>query len=510
MRPHVAPRISPDGGGAVRLLTNLARPRSVRGRLVATYTVIAVMLAVGGMAVFTILLRAGVTASLDTTLEARTAPVVSAVAVAGPVRLPVIPGPGSTSVDGTDGAPTRTGNATFDAFTAVYRPDGRTADLQPSEVRTSSLPAATVEAARHGVLRISTQVGDERLRVVLIPVHRPDGNWVVAAGVNTGPATAASDEAIGQLEVAVPFLILLAALSAWFLSGAALRPVEAMRADAANLGERDPASRLTVPATADELAKLASTFNGLLDRLHQSLARQRDLIADAGHELRTPLAVLRTELELADGPGRTREDLVDSVSHARGEVERLSALADNLLFLARADSATPIVQLRPLDLADSAAEAVRGHRARAETLQVRLEVAASSPVMARADGPALRRALDNLIANALAATPMGGTVRVEAVRSDAGAAVSVTDTGPGFPEDFLPRAFERFRRPDAARTSAVGGAGLGLAIVSEIAKAHHGRVTVANRPEGGASVIMTLPALTMPGARSGGTVGVTA
>ena len=470
----------------------VAQPRSVRGRLVATYTLIAVLLAAAGMIVFAVLLHRGVTASLDTTLESRTAPVVAALAAPGPVRLPIIAGtlPPSSRA-GETGSSVSSGDVTIDAFTAVYRPDGRVADLQPLGLPTAPLSKATVDAARFGVRRGTVSFGDERLRVMLIPVHRAGSTWVVAAGVNLSPATEGSNEAIHQLELAVPFLILLAALGAWILSGAALRPVEAMRVEADNLGERDPASRLTVPTT-DELAKLATTFNALLDRLHRSLARQRDLIADAGHELRTPLAVLRTELDLADGPGRTRDDLVDSVAHAQREVERLSTLADDLLFLARADGPTPIVELQTVDLAAVVTEAARANRARAESLGLQIEVTASDPVLARADGLALRRAIDNLVANAFAATPPGGTVRLQALRSIAASVVSVVDTGNGFPEPFLDHAFERFSRPDPSRAAASGGAGLGLAIVAEIVKAHQGTVTVANNPHGGAAVTMTL------------------
>jgi hypothetical protein len=250
-----------------------------------------------------------------------------------------------------------------------------------------------------------------------------------------------------------------------------------------------------VPETADELARLADTFNGLLDRLQRSVTRQRDLVADAGHELRTPLAVLRTELDLADRPNRSRTDLADSITHARSEVDRLCQLAEDLLFLARADEHAALLALSATDLSEVVSDAVRAARGGADRAGVNLVSDIAERLPAWADASALRRAIDNLVANALRATPAGGTVTVAASRDEGGTTISVADSGPGFPADFLPHAFERFRRPDGSRTAITGGVGLGLAIVAEIARAHHGSVQAANRPVGGAVITLVLPPL---------------
>lgn len=478
--------------------------RSIRARLVATYTVVAMFLAVAGLFLFAVLLRRGSMASVDAGLRARAAPIIATVNArstptgsAGLKPGPALPKVGGVDrPDGPNGSPGSTSgrsDTSVDAFTALYGPKDQVVGLQPAELRSSPLTRAQLRTARSRVAHFRLQLGDEEVRVLAFPVRTAVGTWVVAAGASLGPFASATNEAIHELELAVPALIVLAALSAWLLSGAALRPIERMRADADALGQHDPASRLSVPATADNLAKLAVTFNALLDRLHRSLARQRDLIADAGHELRTPLSVLRIELELADDTGASRDELADAITHARNELERLSRLAEDLLFLARADSASRLVQLEETDVSILVAESVRASRGRATALAVEITMDVAGPCITHADPVALRRALDNIVANALAASPLEGTVEVRGWETVDGVTIVVSDDGPGFPDTFLGHAFERFARPDGHRTSGAGGAGLGLAIVAEIVHAHHGNVTATNLESGGAAVTIILP-----------------
>jgi signal transduction histidine kinase len=465
---------------STRTLPTRLVPRSVRGRLVAVYTLAALVLGLVGGVVFTIQLRAGLRASLDAALDARAEPLVDALREPGTPELP----------DAPETDPPRGSEPRLETITVVYRPDGTVASAAPPSVRASALSPSEVAAARTAPLRLTRMLGGEEVRLLATPVGRSDGQWVVAVGTDQGTAKEAADQVDRGLLIAGPILLVAVAAGAWLLSGAALRPVERLRADAEDLGAHNAAGRLTVPATEDEIAALARTLNALLDRLHRSLARQRDLVADAGHELRTPLAVLRTELELADRPHRSREELADAVSHARGEVDRLSRLADDLLFLARADGGAPLVDRRPTDLTALLGDAARAARAAA---RVSLDVTAPDALVATVDAAAVRRAVDNLLANALAATPPGGSVTLRAERSDSDVVVSVEDTGPGFPPEFLPVAFERFRRAEPSRSAAYGGAGLGLAIVAEIAAAHGGTVSNANRPDGGARVAIRLP-----------------
>jgi heavy metal sensor kinase len=460
-----------------------AWPRSVRARLVGACALVTLLLAVGGVALLVALLHRGVNASLDASLDARAAPLVASLRAPGPLDY-----------SGAATSPAARGDQPdpVDVLSVVYRPDGQVAQAQPAGLPTATLTPALLAVARLHPVKTTATIGGEGIRILATPVHRSDGTWVVGVGVSTTATNETVSRSIHELALAVPVLVLLAALGAWILSGAALRPVERMRADAEDMGEHDLANRLTVPDTKDELAKLARTFNALLDRLHRSVARQRDLVADAGHELRTPLSVLRTELELADRPGRSREDLADAVTHAREEVERLSKLAENLLFLARADGPSPIIQPEPTDVAALLTGAARAWRVLADCQGVEITVTSPTPLTVCVDPIVLRRAVDNLIANALSVTTAPGAVGLSAATDGrGGTTIRICDSGPGFPPDLLPHAFERFRRADAARSGS--GSGLGLAIVREIARAHGGSVYAANGVAGGAVVTITLP-----------------
>ncbi len=380
----------------------------------------------------------------------------------------------------------------LDSFSLVYRPDGSLYSAEPASAAAIMRGTHELTEARRESTRLTVSAGEEPLRVLARPVVRSDGTWVVAVGTSLTPASAAADRAVRDLDIGVPVLVILTGIGAWLLAGASLRPVDRMRADASRLSQRDESGRISVPERTAELARLATTFNGLLDRADYSLDRQRKFVADTGHELRTPLAVLRIELELADSPSSTHAELAEAISHARSEAERLSKLADDMLFLARADSASPLVHLEPTALSVVIATAIRAHRAKADSLTIDLGLKCPETTYVLGDGAALRRIMDNLLSNSLAVTPPGGHVRVEARHDGEEVVVVVSDTGPGFPPDFLPHAFERFTRPDPARASGRHGAGLGLAIVAEIASAHGGRVSAGNRPDGGASVTLTL------------------
>jgi signal transduction histidine kinase len=229
------------------------------------------------------------------------------------------------------------------------------------------------------------------------------------------------------------------------------------------------------------------------------LATQRAFVADAGHELRSPLAVLRTELELADRPNRSQSELLDAVRHAAGETDRLARLAEELLFLARSDDGRTAAQLELEPLMPLLIHAVEAYRGRASKQRVSLTVSGDDGIAAPLDVDHIRRAVDNLLDNALRFAPAGSEVRVEARQEASEVVIDVVDEGPGFPEEFLPRAFERFRRADDARTRADGGSGLGLAIVSAVVREHGGAAVAANRHEGGAAVSLRLPADRAPG-----------
>jgi signal transduction histidine kinase len=266
-----------------------------------------------------------------------------------------------------------------------------------------------------------------------------------------------------------------------------------MRREVAALSERDQTPGIQVPRTRDEIAALARTMNQLLSRLQHALARQRALVADASHELRTPFAVLRGELELAGRPGRSREELAVAVERASEEVSRLARITEQLLFLARSDEDRIPPRLERTGIRLLLARSAEHAADRASAAGVSCQVEAPAGLAADVDPDRIREAIDNLVDNALRFAPAGTPIVISARAAGPDLMIEVRDRGPGFPAEFLPHAFERFARPDSGRARSDGGAGLGLAIVSAIARAHGGRATARNRPDGGAVAALELP-----------------
>ncbi len=289
----------------------------------------------------------------------------------------------------------------------------------------------------------------------------------------------------------------LSSAGAWFLAGGALRPMERMRRQAAELQAHDAAGGLAVPATKDEVARLAVTLNELLARQHAALQREQAFAADAGHELRTPLTVLKGELELASRPGRSRAELTQMIATVSQETDRLVRLAEDLLDLS-GDHRTGTARTE-FDLSDLLRTAVNTATSWATASQVTLAVDVPSRLIAHGHPLRLRQAVDNLLSNAIKMSPPGGTVSVTAYIRDLDLCVEVRDEGPGFPPAFLPIAFERFTRSDQARTRSTspgqsGGSGLGLAIVKAIMDEHHGLATAQNNHQSpGARLLLSWP-----------------
>jgi signal transduction histidine kinase len=315
--------------------------------------------------------------------------------------------------------------------------------------------------------------------------------------VDVSPSTTALRNATGfLLHVAAPSaagLVVFVAALTWLLVGRALRPVAAIRQEVTEITERDMHRRVPVPGTRDEISRLARTMNTTLDRLHRAMTRQRQFVADASHELRSPIAAVRTQLELALArPSRT--DWPTAVHRALQDTERLQTVASDLLLLARLDAAEAPPR-SPVDLAALTSDEVRRHPGT-------ITAGWGSP---RGGGPGggnraavvtgsriqLSRLLTNLADNARrhARTSVSITVDVRGATVQ----LAVDDDGLGIPEADRERVFERFTRLDSARARQDGGTGLGLAIAKDIAHAHGGTLTAHTSPRGGARLLLCLP-----------------
>jgi len=362
---------------------------------------------------------------------------------------------------------------------------GSTPLLTPAQVATARTRSLLLDRAHVAGL-------NGRARLLAIPIGT-DAVVVVAASLTD------RDHAVADLQTelwtAFPLVLLIAAGAAYLLATAALRPVDRMRGQAAAITADTAGQRLPLPPGRDELTRLGTTLNDMLDRLHTALERERDFVSDASHELRTPLALLKTELELALHRPRTPAETDAALRGALADTDRLVALAEDLLLLARTDR-SPGSQVETVALA----RLLRGVADRYETVAAGRPIRVRCPdsLTAAADARQLERAVANLIDNAV--RHGAGPVDITAQTTKDHLEVHVRDHGPGLPPDFLPKAFQRFSRPDTARTG--GGTGLGLAIVAAIAHRHAGTAHATNHPDGGADVSLQLPLQPAPPTRS--------
>ncbi|MFE2063418.1 ATP-binding protein [Streptomyces sp. NPDC059467] len=325
-----------------------------------------------------------------------------------------------------------------------------------------------------------------RQRIVAVTARTPSGAVTVYAGTSLRDADAADEITKAALGIGTPLLLATVALVTWWVTGRALRPVEAIRSEVAEITGHALHRRVPVPAAQDEVARLARTMNTTLDRLEDAVVRQRRFIADASHELRSPITVLRTQLEvaLAHPDSALWPDLV---SDALEDTVRLQDLASDLLLLARLDAAEPVSRL-PLDMAELCRTTVAARHGDRLPIDARLQPG----LIVEGNRGWLVRLLTNLLDNAQRHADRRIELTLRTDQDARLAVLEVTDDGPGIPEADRERIFERFTRLDDARSRDLGGAGLGLAIARDIAHQHHGTLRVEPRPYG-AGIVARLP-----------------
>ena len=295
--------------------------------------------------------------------------------------------------------------------------------------------------------------------------------------------------------VAVAGMALASFGAGWLLSGWALRPVLRISAFARHISATDLSQRIAMRGPDDELKELADTFDGMLDRLQEAFESQRRFVHEASHELRNPLSVVQANLELVlDGSGSDGEDALRSVAVAHRATSRLSQLVDDLLVCARADA--PSVERDVVDLSALAAEAAADFAAPARARRLEVVAGGDPGVVVTGDEPALRRAVANLVANAVRLAPPDTTVTISVRRDGPWAVLTVADEGPGIAPEHRGKVFERFWRGPEHRNGA--GSGLGLTLVDQIARRHGGEVTLDSEVGSGSVFTVRLPASERP------------
>src|SRR5688572_15838395 len=339
---------------------------------------------------------------------------------------------------------------------------------------------------------------DDRHRLAFRRTTVPGFNveYTIVAGTSLEPTDEELESLRGILVYLVPLSLVVAGIGGWFLAGRSLSPVVAMADRARQIGVENLSQRLPVANPRDELGRLAETFNSLLSRLEGSMIQQRQFMADASHELRTPVTTARTASSVAlQQPTRDERDYRETLAIVEQEMVRLSRIVDDMFTLARADAGSYPLRQMPMYLDEVVDEVVRALRVVAATREISISGECLRPAPFTGDEDLVRRLILNLVDNAIRYAPSGTSVRVALDRAGDHYAISISDDGPGIPAEIQPRIFERFYRVDAARTHAKdGGAGLGLALARWIARVHGGDVALAASSRLGSTFVITLPA----------------
>jgi signal transduction histidine kinase len=352
---------------------------------------------------------------------------------------------------------------------------------------TDFVPSGTGPDVRT-IRRLPIGEGASAFRVVALRSASPEGPRIVYVAASLGGVQENVRQVTAILATGLPALLLFVALTSWWLVGRAIRPVERIRREVADITARDLSRRVPVPGADDEIAGLARTMNAMLERLERASERERGFVGDASHELRSPVAALRAQLEVAKAD-RTRA-WVPADQEMLDETIRMENLIANLLLLAKSDGGADPATRPVIDLDDVVLAEVT--RAR-ETSAVPVELGAFEAARVRGDAHELGRVVRNLVENAQrhAATSVWVELRGPSAH-DGGVQITVADDGPGVPADQRERVFDRFTRLDDARDRDHGGAGLGLAIARAVVRGADGDVHVEDRPGGGARFVVTL------------------
>jgi heavy metal sensor kinase len=336
-----------------------------------------------------------------------------------------------------------------------------------------------------------TSSDGRRWRLMLRPGESNGRGFIVAIAAPLDEITEHWRRLLEACAGGIPFVLALAAAGGWALGRRGLRPLETIATEARDITAQTPDARLTVAGAGPELDDVATSFNRVLDRLNTALATQRRFMADASHELRTPVSIMRTAADVTlSQDDREKAEYREALTAVSQQSSRLTRLVDDMLVLARADAGGYPMATTEVDLDAVVDDCVRELTPRAAAKRIRV-TSHLEPISVAADEGMLRRMCANLLTNAIAYTPADGAITVTMAPGPGVVAIEIADTGPGIPAMDRERVFERFVRLDPAR--AEGGAGLGLSIARWVAEAHGGHVDLLTSGPDGSVFSATIP-----------------
>jgi signal transduction histidine kinase len=405
--------------------------------------------------------------------------------VLSPDVTPLLEGvPGYVVVVGTDGD------------VLHLSPDARSLPYGSLLLLLGRVLAADTAVNGFGAVRLEGLPGEIRYFTRSIAGAGPDVAAVLS-GAPTSDVALGPERLVGAMLLIAPVILVASGFIGYFLVGRTLRPVDRLVDEVEAISDgRSLHRRLAALDTGDEFARLASTLNAMLARLERNFLSLRRFTADASHELKTPLTVLRSGIERAITHPKVAPEVLEVLDETLAEVNRMAETVDSLLMLARADEGRVPLHLEPMDIRDLLGEVAETAGILGEQARVEVTVAIPDrPVMIAADRARVRQLLLNLLTNAIKYTPARGLIDIDSVVAGDQVSISVRDSGIGIAPGDLPHIFDRFWRADQARsrTGERPGVGLGLAISKWIAEAHGGTIYVSSRPGRGTTFVVTLP-----------------
>jgi two-component system OmpR family sensor kinase len=392
--------------------------------------------------------------------------------------------------------------ARIDKFFQIFSPSG-TITIRSPNIRQHEVPLSrtALEATFNGqtILESAKYPHEPPLRLISVPIiHRGNLLYIVQVGTSMESTEDTLRRFLILLTVAMPIALAVSLAAGWFLAGRALRPVDAITLAAQRIAAGDLSQRLTMPTAPDEIGRLAGTFNNMIGRLDTSFRQIRQFTSDASHELRTPLTVMKGETELVLRRPRALEDYQAVLESNLEEIDRMTRIVEELLFLSRADMGEVKMESKPVFLETLVEDIHRQAPLLGQDRNIEVVLGSVMPAVVQGDELRLRELLLNLVENAIKYSHPGGKVEIGLVTNGQEAVLSVTDQGIGIGSEDHTKIFNRFFRTDGARAHTKKGTGLGLAICAWIAEFHKGRISVKSAVGQGSTFTVMLPLAPQP------------